>query len=100
MAFGPTTVFDFTDANPGAKAADFTAVVQTGDGNTFTSKSNPSIVQVAPDGSGGFAVQLTYTYAEALSSATFSVSVSDPGGATASDSTTQFAVTDALTAGA
>ena len=100
VPFGPTTVFDFTDANPSLTAADFTAVVQTGDGNTYTNKSNPSIVQVAPDGSGGFAVQLTYTYAEALSSATFSVSVSDPGGATASDSTTQFAVTDALTAGA
>ena len=43
----------------------------------------------------GFDVQLSYTYAEPLSNQTFSVQVSDVGGASTSASTSTFSVADA-----
>jgi autotransporter-associated beta strand protein/parallel beta-helix repeat protein len=96
-AFGFTTVFHFTDADPSGTASDYTATVNTGDA-TLTSSGNPTQVQVVANG-GGFDVQLAYTYAEELSGAPFSVSVTDNNASTgASDTVT---VADAaLTAGA
>src|SRR4029077_8637131 len=77
---------------------DYVATVVTGDA-TLTSAANPSNVSIVPSG-GGFDVKLSYTYAEELSGATFSVSVTDHN-ATTSQSTSSFSVADAaLTAGA
>jgi len=83
-AFGPTTVFQFTDGNTAATAADFTATVDTGD-STLTSAADPNQVQVVATG-GGFDVNLSYTYAEELTNGTFSVNVLDDGGQSASQS--------------
>ena len=57
------TVFHFSDSDAAAQASDFTATVQTGDGQTLTSSANPLNVQVVANASGGFDVQLSYTYA-------------------------------------
>src|SRR4029077_8254371 len=77
---------------------DYVATVVTGDA-TLTSAANPSNVSIVANG-GGFDVLLSYTYAEELTGATFSVSVTDHN-ATASASTPTFSVADAaLTAGA
>jgi hypothetical protein len=72
------TVFTFHDAYTSAPASDFTAMVHTGDA-TLDSVSNASAVQVVSLGGGDFAVQLSYTYLDELSGATFSVSVADDG---------------------
>jgi hypothetical protein len=93
-AFGPTTVFHFTDADPNGTASDYVATVQTGDA-TLTSTANPSNVWVVANAAGGFDVQLSYTYAEELSNKTFAVVVSDAGGSSTSQSTTTFSVADA-----
>jgi hypothetical protein len=101
QAFNNVVVFHFSDANAAAQATDFTASVQTGDGTTLTSSANPVAVQVVANAQGGFDVQLSYTYAEALSNATFAVSVQDQNGAATSASTSSYSVADAtLTAGA
>jgi hypothetical protein len=69
-------VASFTDPNPGAKAADFSAVITWGDGHV-------SAGSVSADGVGGFLVTGSDTYASAGSYA-FSVQISDLiGGATA-----------------
>ncbi|HXT59362.1 MAG TPA: hypothetical protein VN699_12055, partial [Pirellulales bacterium] len=94
QAFGPVTVFHFTDANPSATVADYTATVNTGNA-TLTSAANPGNVSIVANPSGGFDVQLSYAYAEELSGATFSVSVSDAGGSSTSASTGAFSVADA-----
>jgi uncharacterized repeat protein (TIGR03803 family) len=108
QAFGPVTVFHFTDADPNAAASDYTAVVTLGDGNQVTLTS-AGVVGTGPAGAGGqivasgdgFDVRLSYTYAEELSNQTLSAQVSDAGGATTSASTASFSVADAaLTAGA
>ncbi|HET6878951.1 MAG TPA: PA14 domain-containing protein, partial [Pirellulales bacterium] len=94
-------VFHFTDADPTAAAADFTATVATGD-TTLTSAADPANVSIVPDMvNGGFNVLLSYTYAEELSGKTFSVAVTDTGGAsTGTVKNTSFNVADAaLTAG-
>jgi hypothetical protein len=93
-AFGPVTVFHFTDADPNGKASDYVATVQTGDA-TLTSTANPGNVAIVPDTvNGGFDVQLSYTYLEELNNATFSVSVTDNSAST-SQSTGTFSVADA-----
>jgi large repetitive protein len=94
--FTNQTVFHFTDANPNATANQFTAVVTLGDGNSVTLTGTPSANgQIVADANGGFDVQLSYTYAEYLTNATFSVTVTDAGGASASASTSTFSVADA-----
>jgi hypothetical protein len=93
-AFGPVTVFHFTDADPNGQASDYVATVQTGDA-TLTSTANPSAVTIVPDAvNGGFDVQLSYIYLEELQNATFSVLVTDHD-ATTSQSTGTFSVADA-----
>jgi autotransporter-associated beta strand protein len=100
-AFGPTGVFHFSDADPNGTPGDYVAAVETGDA-TLTSTADPAQVEIVADWGGGFDVQLCYTYSEELSNATFSVQVSDSGGAApVGGSTSTFSVADAaLTAGA
>jgi hypothetical protein len=94
-------LFHFTDANPAATAANFTATVNWGDGTSNTSADTSGSVSVVANPGGGFDVLGSYTYAEELSGQTLSVSVQDSGGATISASTTHYTVADAaLTAGA
>jgi hypothetical protein len=102
QTFSGVTVFHFTDSNTGAPASNFTAVVTLGDGNTVTlSGTAGTNGQIVSTGSGGFDVQLSYTYAEELSGKTFGVQVSATGGATTGASTSTFSVADAaLTPGA
>jgi hypothetical protein len=93
-AFGPVTVFRFTDSDPNGTVSDYVATVQTGDA-TLTSTANPSDVTIVADTvNGGFDVQLSYTYVEELHNATFSVSVTD-GSASTSQSTSILSVADA-----
>jgi hypothetical protein len=79
-------VATFADANPNSTAADFTATITWGDGQTSagTITANPA---------GGFVVSGTNTYAEE-GSYPVTVSILDQGGATAAASTTA-AVVDA-----
>jgi hypothetical protein len=101
-AFGPVTVFHFSDANPSATATDYVATVNTGDA-TLDSTNNPSNVTIVANSNGGFDVQLAYTYAEELTGQTFSVSVQDNGGAasiSASTTVGAFSVADADLKGA
>jgi hypothetical protein len=98
QAFSNVTVFHFTDADPNGTASDYVATVNTGNAN-LTSTANSGNVQIVANG-GGFDVKFSYTYAEELSNQTFSVSVIDAGGASASASTSTFSVGDGgLTAG-
>jgi hypothetical protein len=77
------TVFHFTDGNPAATAGDYMAMVTLGDGHSVTLNSNGVVGsgpasaggQIVAHASGGFDVQLSYTYAKALSNQTFSVQV-------------------------
>ena len=78
------TLATFTDANPGATAADFTSgggstTVDWGDGST-------SPGTVTQTGSGQFAVSGTHTYA-ALGPYTVTISIKDDGGSTATATT-------------
>jgi streptogramin lyase len=50
----------FTDANPQATAADFTATIDWGDGTTSVVNSS----DIIPNGQGGFDVMATHTYAQ------------------------------------
>ena len=98
QAFINVPVFHFTDANPAGTASDFTAVVTLGDGNTVTLNSSGKVSgpaaangQIVASAGGGFDVQLSYTYADSLSNATFSVVVTDHT-ASASNSRNTFSV--------
>jgi uncharacterized protein (TIGR03118 family) len=76
-------VANFTDANPGAAATDYSASIDWGDGNTSPAD------QVVSDGNGGFNVQGSHTYDEE-GSHTVKVTITDQGKAstTASASVT------------
>jgi uncharacterized protein (TIGR03118 family) len=79
-------VASFTDADPAAKPADFTATINWGDGHT-------SAGTIAAGANGGFTVSGTNTFAK---KGTFAISVvitdtnttNDPGGSTATASST------------
>jgi hypothetical protein len=72
----------FTDANPNATAADYTAVVHWGDGSSDSSAAaHPMVVWVVANPNGGFDVLGSHTYAEEASGLTFTVTVTDVGGA-------------------
>jgi hypothetical protein len=86
---GQVTVATFTDANPDATAADFTATIDWGDGTS-------SAGTVAVDG-GGFSVDGAHTYAEE-GQYTVGVSIDDQGGSTAGTSGTAMVADAALTA--
>ena len=89
-------MFHFTDADPAGTVGDYTAAVTLGDGHTVTLTGTASSKgQIVANSTGGFDVQLSYTYAEELSGATFAVSVADVGGAMTSQSTNTFSVADA-----
>ena len=101
------TVFHFTDFNPAATAGDYTAVVALGDGNGVTLNSGGVVNgpagaggQIVADTSGGFDVELSYTYAKALNNQTFSVQVTAADGASTSASSSTFSVAPQLTADA
>jgi hypothetical protein len=101
VSTGDVVLFHFSEANPNATAADYTATVVWGDGSTNTSPDASATVSVVANGGGGFDVVGSHTYLEDLTNRTFSVSVSDASGATTSASDTAFNVADAaLTAGA
>jgi hypothetical protein len=72
---GAVTVATFTDANPNAAAGDFSATISWGDGST-------SAGTIAADGSGGFVVTGSHTYAED-GSFPVGLTVTDVGGSTA-----------------
>ena len=73
-------VANFTDADPNAISTDYTATITWGDGSTSTAA-------VAANGSGGFRVTGTHTYAEEGTSP-ISVAIADVAGATATASST------------
>jgi hypothetical protein len=85
VSTGSITLAMFTDADSAGAAADYTAIVSWGDGQTSTlTGSGGGIVA----GSGGtFSVVASHTYAQA-GSLTFSVSVADAGGSLDSKSGT------------
>ncbi len=95
VSFSNVVVFHFTDADPSGTATDYVATVNTGNA-TLTSTLNPSNVTIVASGS-GFDVQLSYTYAEEMTNATFSVSVTDHN-ATTSQSINTLSVADAAVA--
>jgi hypothetical protein len=70
-----TATFGFTDANPGATVADFTATINWGDGSTSAGVVTPA----AP----GFVVTGSHTYAAAGGGHAVSFKVTDDGGSTA-----------------
>src|SRR5207244_5613012 len=75
---GSQTVATFTDANPAALLADFSATIDWGDG------SSPTAGALSQPGSTGtaFVVSGSHTYAEE-GSFTISVTITDVGGSTA-----------------
>jgi sugar lactone lactonase YvrE len=92
-------VFRFNDYDPQPTASDFTAAVTLGDGNSVTLNSSGAVSgpagaggQIVADPNGGFDVQLSYTYTEALTNATFAVQVTDLSGDATSASTNTFSV--------
>jgi uncharacterized repeat protein (TIGR01451 family) len=90
LQFAKPVLFHFIDGNPLASAADFTATVNWGDGNSSSSATS-SAVSVVADSSGGFDVIGNYTYAAStgvIRNGTFSVQVQDKGGASTSASGT------------
>src|SRR5262249_54212815 len=93
-------LFHFTDANPNATATDFTATVAWGDGSGNQSGDATGSVSVVADPSGGFDVLGSHIYIQAFRTATFSVQVTDAGGASVSASNPNFGVDAPLVAGA
>jgi hypothetical protein len=97
--FSTPVLFHFTDGNPLATAADFTATVHWGDGASNTSADGTGSVFVVANPLGGFDVLGSHTYTQSLRNATFSVQVADDGGAFTSASTSTFSVDYPLTPG-
>ncbi len=91
ISTGTVTVATFTDANPLATTADFTATITWGDGTTSSGTVSES--------SGVFTVGGSHTYAEDGSYAP-TVTINDDGGSTATDGGTTTVADAALTAGA
>jgi hypothetical protein len=79
-AASTVTVATFTDANPGATVADFTASITWGDGTTTAGT-------VSANAGGGFSVTGTHGYADEGSYAV-GVTIADDGGKTATASST------------
>jgi hypothetical protein len=90
----------FTDSDPTATAADFTATISWGDGFHDSSLNNStSSAYVMADPSGGFDVLGAHAYYQPFRQGTFSVQVTDDGGASLSASNSRFGVDAPLTAG-
>jgi hypothetical protein len=78
---GASVVAVFTDTNPAFTAADFTATISWGDGNSDTSPSVNCFILSA--GGNSFEVVGQHTYTQPGTALPFSVTVSDPTGASA-----------------
>jgi N-acetylneuraminic acid mutarotase len=97
QAFSNAVLFHFTDVNPNATAADYTATITWGDGTSATVSSTAGAAgQVVANSGGGFDVLGSHTYLEEFTNQTFQVAVSDQGGATVSASSNRFNVQDAM----
>jgi hypothetical protein len=94
-AVSNTVLFHFTDADSAGAASDYTATVTWGDGSVETSSANPTDVQVVAHAGGGFDVVGSHTYAEEATGLTFTVSVTDAGGAGPVSASATFNVADA-----
>jgi parallel beta-helix repeat protein len=100
ISTGDVVLFHFSDANPGATAADYTAVVNWGDGSSDSSVAANPVVSVVANPNGGFDVVGSHTYAEEASGLTFAVTVQDVGGAASISASVSVDVADAaLSAG-
>jgi hypothetical protein len=77
-------LFHFSDANPNATVADYTATVTWGDGKVEDSVTDSTAVQVVANPNGGFDVVGSHAYTSAASGMTFMVQVQDQGGASTS----------------
>jgi subtilisin-like proprotein convertase family protein len=98
--FGPVVLFHFTDTDPTGVAANYTATITWGDGNTDTVTAAANAAGRIVASGNGFDVLGSHTYAEELTGQTFTVSVTD-NKASATASNAAFNVADApLTAGA
>jgi hypothetical protein len=94
VSAGTLTLATFTDANTSPDINDYTATVTWGDSHSDTlTAANGGIVASG----NGFAVQAGHTYGEEGSGLTFSVQVSDAGGASTSTSATINVADAALT---
>jgi len=92
VPFSNVPILHFSDSNPAATPADFTASVTLGDGNSVTLTDAHGANGQIVAGGDGFDVQLSYTYTVALTGQTFSVLVTAGAGTTTSASTTNFSV--------
>ena len=94
IGFSDALLFQFADADPGATAGEYTALITWGDGTTATVTSTASgDGQIVADG-GGFDVLGSHVYTQQVSGATFSVQVTDVGGSTTGASQSGFSVAD------
>jgi hypothetical protein len=103
QAITSAVLFHFTDADPNGTASDYTATVTWGDGTSNNSGDGTGNVSVVANSAGGFNVIGSHTYTQILKSGTFTVQVSDGGGASTSASDSNFqalAPDQPLTAGA
>src|SRR5262249_27250347 len=89
-------LFHFTDADPIFRNGDRTATVVWGDGTTSHLVDGLALVA---DPSGGFDLLGSHTYTQAFRNATFSVQITDVGGASVTASNPHFGVDAPLTAG-
>ena len=94
IALSGVTLATFTDADPAATAADFTATITWGDGSTATLTAVATAAgRIVADGA-GFAIIGSHTYAEEAAGLAFQVRVVDGGGASDAKSAS-IAVADA-----
>jgi fibro-slime domain-containing protein len=81
IAFSNVVVFHFTDADASDTINNFSALVQLGNGSSVTLTSTASAYgQIVAHSGGGFDVELSYTYSQQLTGATFAVTVTDTYG--------------------
>jgi hypothetical protein len=88
QSFSNYTLFHFTDVDPGATPANYSATITWGDGQTSTVSASASADgQIVVDPSGvGFDVLGSHTYTAALANATFRVTVTDQFGVSTAQS--------------
>jgi hypothetical protein len=99
VSTGNVVLFHFTDANRNATVADYTAVVNWGDGSSdHSTAANPAVWLVA-NANGGFDVVGSHTYAAAVSGLTLSVTVRDVGGAAPISASATLGVAGVVTPG-
>jgi uncharacterized repeat protein (TIGR01451 family) len=92
-------LFHFADSNPSATSADFTATIRWGDGSSESTFTSSNGIYILADPNGGFDVLGSHIYTTAFRQGTFTVQVTDNGGASVSASNSRFGVDAPLTAG-